>query len=373
MEDVSLDVIKQQVFDKAPEVKVEASPAPAATAPAQQTVAGPTEEKPVSNPIPPQENQSTPSPSAFDPSTFLKETFGVDNADAIKQQISRVKELEEKAKTPAEYAYANEQAKLLATAINSGDFKPVKEYIDTQLMLSSLEGMTEDQQLKLYIKMQNPLFNDKLVEEEFNDMYVLNEEEVDESRVERERIKIAQKKMNDVAAAKAFFDAKKSKITLPEIKAQAEVVDPEYAAWKEQQSKIDADRGENVEAYSKLTPQDIASTFKFNDEANKLAFDISYEPDADSLRETLSTVTDDKKFLADYAGQDGSLDRKKFLQHIYAGRNLEKIANSLIVQAVNQTKKWFLMNQKNVNDPVVRNYNEAPQSEVQALRDKVFG
>jgi hypothetical protein len=240
-------------------------------------------------------------------------------------------------------------------------------------MLSSLDGMSDEQLLKLHIKIQNPKFNDKHVDEEYNEMYVLNEDEIDESRVERERLKMEQKKSDQVQAAKTLFAEKKSKIVLPEIKA-AVSEDPEYTAWKQQRDQQDAQRAANPEAYSKLVPKDIAKTFKFNDEANKLAFDISYEPDAESFGATIATILDDEKFLSNFAGQDGSLDRNKFAEVFYNGLNIEKIVNNAIVQTVNQTKLWFLKNQKNIGDGgVLRDFNMQPETEVQKLRNKVFG
>lgn len=314
-----------------------------------------------------EENGAPAAVVAPDYSAYLKETFGVDKADDIKSQLARIQQLEAQAQTPAEFQFANDQAKLLANAINSGNFQPLKEYVDTQLMLSNTEGMTEEQKLKLYIKIQNPLFNDSLVNEEYDEVYG-----VDEDADERAKLRVQQKRINDVNAAQQLFTDKKVKVVLPEIKAQTNE-DPDYTAWKANQEKQNADRTENDEAYTKISPKDITNTFKFNDEANKLAFDVSFEPDAESFGEVLNTVMDDQKFLAMYANQDGSLDRSKFLRDIYNARNIDKIANQIMIQAVNQTKAWMLKTQKNITDTSVRNFDTPEPTDIDRARQQIFG
>jgi hypothetical protein len=127
------------------------------------------------------------------------------------------------------------------------------------------------------------------------------------------------------------------------------------------------------EAYSKLSPKDISMVFKFNDEANKLAFDIVYEPEKESFNKAISEASDLTKFFENFYDKDGSPDRIKQAAAIYAAQNIEKIVSEAIVQATNQTKKWFLANQKNVVEKTQRNYVLPPQTEVDKLRQQVFG
>lgn len=365
--------IKQQVFGAAPI----SSPAVAETPATPEASANGTQNNPNPDTAAPDAAQilksDTPSPTpAFDHTSFLKDNFGYEKAEDIKSQLARISELEQKANTPAEYQYASDQAKALAYAINSGNFAPIKEFVDTQMMLSNTEGMNEEQQLKLLIKMRNPLFSDKLVDEEYNDQYVLNEEDVDESRLERERLKLAQKRIDDARQAQTTFSERKAKISLPNIPTQTADDDPAYVAWKASQDKIEAQRKENDAAYAQITAKDLANSFQFNDEANKMKFDVSFEPDAQSLSEIVSTITDEDKFTAMFAGQDGSPDRNKFAKVIYDGLNIQKIVNASIVEAVNKTKLWFLANQKNIGDNIVRNYNVPEQSDVDRLRQQVY-
>jgi hypothetical protein len=365
--ETTVEEIKQQVFGIQPAPATEKPAETSASTETASTEGGST--SPETSDTTVNQDGAINQPAAITPdySAYLKETFGVEKADDIKSQLARVQQLEAQAQTPAEYQFANEQAKLLANAINSGNFQPLKEYVDTQLMLSNTEGMTEEQKLKLKIKMENPLFSDALVQEEYDEVYG-----VDEDADERAKLKIQQKRMNDVNAAQQLFNDKKSKVVLPEIKAQTNE-DPEYTAWKANQERQNADRTENETAYTKISPKDITNTFKFNDEANKLAFDVSYEPDAESFGEVLNTVMDDQKFLSMYANQDGSLDRAAFLKDIYNARNLDKIVNQAIVQAVNQTKAWYLKTQKNITDTGVRNFDTPEPTDVDRLRGQIFG
>jgi hypothetical protein len=74
-----------------------------------------------------------------------------------------------------------------------------------------------------------------------------------------------------------------------------------------------------------------------------------------------------------YAAQDGSLDRKAFLKDFYNARNIDKIVNQAIVQAVNQTKSWFLKTQKNITDTSVRHFETPEPTDVDRLRGQIFG
>lgn len=113
--------------------------------------------------------------------------------------------------------------------------------------------------------------------------------------------------------------------------------------------------------------------FKFNDEASKLAFDVAYEPDKESFDKAIANASDMQTYFANYYAEDGSPKREEFLRDLYAGQNITKIVSEAIKQATNQTKAWFLKNQKNIGDGTQRNFVPVQPTEIDNLRQAVFG
>ncbi len=104
----------------------------------------------------------------------------------------------------------------------------------------------------------------------------------------------------------------------------------------EESAAIDA---ETKEAYKSFTPKDIETRINFNDEANKIAFEFHYEPEAEGFKQSLDLVTDTQKYFEKYKNSDGSPNRKQFLQDIYFIQNKEKIIMAAMNQAKNATLK----------------------------------
>lgn len=67
---------------------------------------------------------------SVDADVYLKEQLGFDSWEAAKTTLAEVNELREKAKTPAEYKYANEQSEKIAKAINDGNDEEVWKHLD---------------------------------------------------------------------------------------------------------------------------------------------------------------------------------------------------------------------------------------------------
>jgi hypothetical protein len=46
-----------------------------------------------------------------------------------------------------------------------------------------------------------------------------------------------------------------------------------------------------AEIYARISPKNVSSNFKFNDEANKLSFEVPFEPDAESFNKTVALLS----------------------------------------------------------------------------------
>lgn len=316
-----------------------------------------------------------------DDDIYLKQQLGVNSWDEAKAALAELTQLREAAKTPKEVAYANEQSKALHEAIIAGKTDEVFEILDTQKKLSAVSTMKPAEAIKLHIQQTNKHFKSVDVDDVFEEKYTYPdkpvqgdvEEDTDfEKRSERYKVaveKIDRRIERDAATAKDQLSKLSAELKLPEI--QKPVV-PE-AANVIDEKEIQRLQKEATEAYSKMTVKDIQMVFKFNDEASKLAFDITYEPEKETFDESVALASNINAFFENYLNEDGSPKRAEFLRDIYAGRNIQKIVSEAIVQAVSQERIRALKYQKNIGDVTQRNYVVEPPTQIDYLRQAVFG
>lgn len=308
-----------------------------------------------------------PSPLADDVS-YLKENFGVESKDAIKAILQEYETLKKTATTPAEYKYANEEAKKLAHAINTGDYKTVRSYVEAQEL--NLEGMTDEQILKQHIKTQNPMFSSKHVEEEYAEMYSLNEDDIDESKIERERLKVEQRKVNDIQKAKAYFTEYKQKAQLPDIKQNIPDVDEAYESYKASTAKSAEDFNNVIApAINALKASDLQMSLNVNDPANSMVFDLSVVVDDADFAKAKSSALDFGGYLEkNFYDEKGNFQQTKFVQAILRGDNFDKYAQTIARQAVNAERKR-LMNAETPAPALQRNFTVPEEESVDPIKE----
>lgn len=317
-------------------------------------------------------------PAPIDQSVFLKENFGYEDLNQIKADLEEFKKLRETPQTPAEIAFANEESKRIHQLIKEGKTKEVREYLNAQDRIASLDGMNDEQKLKLYIKMENPLFDDELIEDEFKSLYTLKNEEdfIDDPLTGRkEKLRLAQRKENDVKKANEFFTKYKENLVLPEIApAATNEPDPDYLAFQENRQKAEQVNASWIESLQKVSENETAFKFSFNDEANKIKFDTDFKMDKEGFEQARANAANYDNYLKErYFNSDGSPKGDQLVKDIYAHGNLDKMMAESNKNAVNTTIKWFLANQKNVKDSEQRSYITPPTSEIQALKQQIFG
>lgn len=319
---------------------------------------------------------------AVDANEYLKQNLGFDSWEVAKTEIEA---LRQKAQTPAEIKYANEQSRQLYESILAGETNKVYDILDTQRKIDGLDKMSAPEVIKLHIAQQHKEYKGVDIEDVFDEKYTYPEKPTKldtdlegeyEARVDKWKVakeKIDRRIERDAATAKQELSKIKSELKLPEIQKSIQPSDEAAKTLIKEQEIIAEMQKADKEAYSKITPKDVAMVFKFNDEASKLAFDIAYEPEKESFEKAVAEASDLTKFFENYYGKDGSPDRVKLLREIYAGRNIEKIVTEAVVLATNETKKWFLANQKNIGDRTQRNFTVQQPSEIDKLKEQVFG
>jgi len=316
--------------------------------------------------------QNTPPPTQ-DP--WWKAQFGLDSEDAVKQQWQELQTLKT-APPKVEYKeieFPDEVSRRIYQNIKEGKRAEVKAFLEGQEIVSDLENKTPEQILKLHIKMQNPLFTDKHVDEEYAETYTLDEDSIDADKLERQKLKLEQKKQNDLKQAHEFFSTYKSKIELPEISPKVPQVDADYEEYKTLVTQSEQSQKSLSENLSKITGNQVSYSYQFNDEANKLSVDVSYSPDEKVLNEAKQAAQDIFGYVGKkYTSEDGSPQLTKWISDLAILMDIPKYTAEVAKQAVNAERKRFLSTQKNLPSGTQRSYNVVPDGEKEKAKAQIF-
>jgi hypothetical protein len=299
-------------------------------------------EPPVSTPaiIP----ETTPPPDVLDEDVFIKQkygSYGIENGDLLKAALEEYQDLKKKAQTPSEFPFSSEQAKKLAHAINSGDYKAVRSYVEAQE--SSVDGMTPEQQLKTYLKLQNPRFDDELIQDEYSSLYGVDE--TDEKYIDnptllrKDKLRAEQKRDNDLQNAQKYFTEYKQKAQLPDIQIPTQEPDPDYEAYKASTAKhAEEYQSAIAPAINSLKESDLQTTFKVSDPNGQMDFDVNIVPDPQVFQSTKAHALNFGDFLESFY-ENGKFNALKFTAFVDKGENFDKYAQSIARQSVNAERK----------------------------------
>lgn len=310
----------------------------------------------------------TPPAFSFD---VLKERFGYTAPEEVATEIEQLRQL--KANPPAAtYEFENEESKKLFEAFTGGKRKEVVAILAKQERIEELLSVdvTNDNAaeivkygMQLRYKDLSPSEIDYKFKKQFSippkPVQTADEDDDDfQSKVSAWQEKVEDARMDlmiEAKTARPEIEAAKIKLVLPEID---QPVDEGYLNYKksvEDESKLAA---ETVKAYKALTPKSIETKLNFNDEANGIAFDFQFEPDAVSFNQAVEMTTDIDKFYSQFQNQDGTPDRNKFLKTIYNAMNFDRVLTEAMKQAKNATIKSMLPD--NSQGGLVRQMPAAP-------------
>ncbi len=317
--------------------------------------------------------------SAIDQTDFLRNNFGIEDVAAIKAALDEYQLLKQTAQSPAEYKYASDEAKRLAHAINSGDFKTVKSYAEAQEL--NIEGMTSEAQLKTYLKLQNPLFDQELIDDEYKSLYSINEEDEkyqeDPIQLRKDKLRLQQRQQNDLEKAKDYFAQYKQKIQLPEIQSAAKqdsVVDEAYEAYKASTAQATDDfNNKIVPAINALKESDVPFTVNINDPNGQMQFAINLTPEKADFDKAKNAALNFSGWVNEsFYDENGNFQPTKLQKTILLAQNFDKYAQSIARQAVNAERKRTL--EKETSTPSIeRNFTTAPEkTELQKQFDMAF-
>jgi len=303
--------------------------------------------------------EATATAAPADPFAIFKEKFGYETPEAAIQEIESLRAF--KAAPPAaELKFENETSKMVAHALQAGKFDEVYQVLSQQVQIDRLTSaeMTEEvasEIIKLGMQVKYKDLTPAEINYKFNKQYGLppkpallpaeDQEEYNE-RVAAWENQVKDRNtelMIDAKLAKPDLIASKSKLVFPTIARPEEA---ELQEWQKTVQENDRLAAETTQAYKAFTPKSLETKINFKDEANKIDFDFSFEPDPESFNKAIEMVSDINLFWKNFIGSDGNPNRKDFLETLYFGLNRRAILTDAMNQAKNATIKAMLPDNK---------------------------
>jgi len=291
---------------------------------------------------------------------LLKERFGFEKPDDVLSAIEQYNQIKSNPPaTPEPLKFENEFSEKLFSAIKEGKIDEVYSALDQQIRLDKItSGEVNQDNSEEIIKIGMQLEYPTLSKEEINYQYKLqyklpkqpvrSDDELDGEWEERkaeydEAVQdVAMRKIIAAKMAMPKLESAKTKISLPDIQ---KANDPKYEEYLQYMKDLEAEErvdAETIEAYKSFTPKDVLTKVPFIDEANKIAFDFTFEPKQEDFSKVIDLVSNPGKFYDLYKNSDGSSNRKKFLEDVYFSQNREAIIMAAMSQAKNAALKSML-------------------------------
>src|SRR5580693_7335441 len=104
---------------------------------------------------------------------YLEKQTGFKSWDEVKALRAEAEELRNKAKTPAEIKFANEQSKQLFDAWADGKEDVVYSFLENKRKLSKAAELPASDAIKLHLQQTNPHFKPEDIEDVFEERYAV--------------------------------------------------------------------------------------------------------------------------------------------------------------------------------------------------------
>lgn len=275
----------------------------------------------------------------FNYADFFKEK-GFETPEALQSEWETLQTLKTTPpQTKAEIEFANEESKKIHDLLREGKTAEVRKYLDAQETLANVETMATEQKLKLYIKLQNPKFDEELVEDEYRTLYQIDEDDFigDELKLRKEKARLEQRLENDSDKAMEFFEQYRKKIELPDITAPQAAIDEDYESWKaSMQTSTETITNVIIPAIEAVKENDLVRAIKVSDANNQMDFDVKITPDKEDFSTAQLTAKNVIDFLKDLTYNDkGDVTPKELIDMVLWYKNKDKYVQSAARQAVN--------------------------------------
>lgn len=320
----------------------------------------------------------------FDETEYLKNNYSYESADVLKKDLAELKDLRERAKTPAEIKFANEETKkFFSFFTEDGKEDELLNHLQTKKLIEKAEKTNPEnpqeatELLKTYYKFKYKDFNEDEVKDHFNDQYAkppkpkkLEDQDEDEYKEQvsewQGKCEVIDKRIiRDAKMVKPEFAQFKSQIVLPDIAKPA-------VAENKQPTQEELDAAKKV-ATSFM--QDVDSIVKNLNEISVMVKDeaveipVSY---AFSNEEKQAVVDQVKLFVESgydinamigkmWTDKDGNLDVSRMILDLASLNSLPKITQKIASDAASKRLFEYTKQKKNIDlQGVTNNGNGQP-------------
>ena len=300
----------------------------------------------------------------------------IDEDDFIKSKtegkFSSWEEVYEALEQQAQPQFENELSEAVYHMLLEGKTEEIFEILGTKQFADDVQNLPDEDVLKAYIKVNNPDFDDNDVEDEFNESYSIDEYQFDESKLKREQKKLSQRIKNDVQDAKQFFENLAQDIKLPELSRrqveQAPQEDAEMEAMIQEQRSLYLNSLNGVESRIGTLP------FQWRDDKANMSVNGKFDIPAQELSKYRQAAENLEDYQVNRYYKDGQYQSDKMVKELYIADNFDKILNSAISQAVNQTRLEMLKQSKNIQSEQFTSGTFKPNAadDERAMLDQLF-
>jgi hypothetical protein len=274
------------------------------------------------------------------------ETYGFASEDEAKTEIETLRSLKEKAPTPAEIAFANEQSKRLFEAIKEGKEDEVYQILEQKRKLSAADTMPAADALRLQLSLTHQHYTPEDVSDVMEERYALPPRPVQElhesdddfalrENAYSQQVQKVERRMNrDAVSAREELKRINQELVLPDINKQAPE-NPEAAAQRS--AELKALRDSYLQAFDRDFPKFTGFQVTYKDE--EVEIPVAYtvdETEKAAYRARLSDFDVDEFVNSKWFNPDGSPNVVKFAQDVYEMENRDRIMQKLVNEAVNQ-------------------------------------
>lgn len=340
-----------------------------------------------------------PKEEVFDENIYIKNNYGFDSPEALKQTVEEYKKLKEQ--VPQEQKWENEESKKVYELLRQGKIKEVTKYFSDQEQIdkyssAEVNSATAEEIIKLGMK----LSNDRLTKEDIDFKYkqeygtpkqptqrVTETEDEFAERMEEWKERVSDLEMKRVVDAKMAIpqlEQLKHKIVLPEIETK-QVVNHTQPT----QEELDAMKKYN-DAYVQSSDASVKNFNGFsvkvkNEDVGIPEITIPYvvvDAEKNSLsqqmRDFVNSNYDANALFADrWVNEDNSLNTQRMAEDRYLLDNRDKIFQKLAEESATKAVEEFIKGKKKININETQTTQtqtfENEKSDFDKIRDSFFG
>lgn len=326
------------------------------------------EQTPPATPTPATPAAATPPPvvneEIVDPKEWLKREFEVDDPALIKQQLKELNELREKAKTPAQVQYANEQSRKFHEALIAGKEDEVYNFLHEKKKLEKLTSpevtrLSAEEIIKFSIYQKNKDLSPDEIDFVFNERFsfppkpIQDAAELDgdyEARVNewKGRVDAIEKKLViEAKMARPELEKLKAELVLPEIQKG---VDPKEA--EAQQKELE--RVQNLRnQYLKHLESDYKNfngyEVKYKDEEVEIPVSFAVTPEEQvALKTELESFNIDDFISGRWFKADGSPNVQQIMSDVTLLRKGESVLQKVANEVGTKMKEHYIQKRGNI-------------------------